>query len=97
MTAPALDQAEELAAIYKAASEPIRLRILALLSRGELCVCHIHGALAAPQPTVSRHLAQLRQAGLVCARRQGSWMYYSLTERAEIWLAPALVAFRSYT
>jgi ArsR family transcriptional regulator len=91
----ALDQAEELAVIYKAASEPIRLRILALLSHGELCVCHLHGALGAPQPTVSRHLALLRQARLVRTRRDGAWVHYSLTEVAEAWLAPALLRWRA--
>jgi DNA-binding transcriptional ArsR family regulator len=90
-----LDQADELAIIYKAASEPIRLRILALLAHGELCVCHLHGALGAPQPTVSRHLALLRQAGLVCTRRDGAWVHYSLTETAETWLAPALAGWRA--
>lgn len=91
----ALEQACELAAIYKAASEPIRLRIIALLSHGELCVCYLHGSLCVPQPTISRHLALLRQAGLVRARREGAWVHYALTERAETWLSPALVSFRA--
>jgi DNA-binding transcriptional ArsR family regulator len=90
-----LDQADALASVYKAASEPIRLRILALLSHGELCVCHLHGLLGSPQPTVSRHLAILRQAQLVRARRDGAWVYYALTEVAETWLAPALVGWRA--
>jgi ArsR family transcriptional regulator len=93
--ASTLEQADELAVIYKAASEPIRLRILALLSHGELCVCHLHGALGAPQPTVSRHLAILRQARLVRTRRDGAWVHYSLTEVAETWLAPALLRWRA--
>lgn len=91
MTVPSTDLAE----IYKAASEPIRLWILAMLAHGELCVCHLHGALEAPQPTVSRHLGILRQAGLVRARREGSWVHYSLTDTAERWLAPALVDWRA--
>jgi ArsR family transcriptional regulator len=90
-----LEQADELATIYKAASEPIRLRILALLSHGELCVCQLHGVLDAPQPTVSRHLAILRQARLVRTRRDGSWVHYSLTDVAETWLAPALAHWRA--
>lgn len=84
-----------LASVFKAASEPIRLRILALLARGERCVCHLHAALDAPQPTVSRHLAVLRHAGLVRARREGVWVHYALTEVAEIWLAPALARWRT--
>jgi ArsR family transcriptional regulator len=86
---------DELTDVYRAASEPIRLRILGMLAFEELCVCHIHAALRAPQPTVSRHLAVLRQAGLVRARREGSWVHYALTPRAERWLAPALAAWRA--
>lgn len=85
----------DLAEVYKAASEPIRLRILALLAHGELCVCHVQAALDVPQPTVSRHLAILRQAALVRARRDGSWVHYTLTDTAERWLAPALAAWRA--
>jgi ArsR family transcriptional regulator len=86
---------DALAAVFKAASEPIRLRILATLARGERCVCHLHAALEAPQPTVSRHLAVLRHAGLVRARREGAWVHYALTEAAETWLAPALARWRT--
>ena len=85
----------DLSESYKAASEPIRVRILSMLAHGELCVCHLHSSLEAPQPTVSRHLAILRAAGLVRARRDGSWMHYALTDTAERWLAPALAAWRS--
>lgn len=86
---------QDLADVYKAAGEPIRLRILAMLAHGELCVCHLHGALEAPQPTVSRHLGILRQAGLVRARREGSWVHYALTERALHWLGPAIEVWRA--
>lgn len=86
---------DALAAVFKAASEPIRLRILAMLAQGERCVCHLHAALDAPQPTVSRHLAVLRHVGLVRARREGAWVHYSLTEAAEAWLAPALARWRT--
>lgn len=63
---------------FKALSDETRLRIMALLSRGELCVCDLMEILALPQSTVSRHLATLRHAGLVEDRRQGVWMYYRL-------------------
>ena len=86
---------EALAEVYKAGSEPIRLQILAMLAHGELCVCHLHGALALPQPTVSRHLAILRHAGLVRPRRDGAWVHYALTPHAERWLAPALAEWRA--
>jgi ArsR family transcriptional regulator, arsenate/arsenite/antimonite-responsive transcriptional repressor len=76
--APRLRGAGDLAALCRALSDETRLRILALLRDGEICVCHIHGGLRLPQPTISRHLAYLRKAGLVEARRQGIWMYYRL-------------------
>lgn len=64
--------------MFRAFADPTRLRILNLLLRGELCVCDIVSTLAAPQPTVSRHLAYLRKAGLVEARKDGLWMHYKL-------------------
>ena len=85
---------EALAAVYKAAGDPIRLRILALLAHGELCVCHLHSSLDIPQSTVSRHLGVLRVAGLVRGRRDSSWVHYALTEAAEQWLATPLAAWR---
>src|ERR1044071_9760928 len=65
---------------YKALADSTRLRILALLVDGEVCVCDIHDALRLPQPTASRHLAYLRRAGLVEARREGTWMHYRLAD-----------------
>jgi ArsR family transcriptional regulator len=68
------------AQLFKALSEETRLRILVLLTRGELCVCEIEAALDLPQSTVSRHLSLLRQINLVSGRRKGVWMYYQLAE-----------------
>ena len=65
---------------YRALSDATRLRILALLADGEVCVCDIHDTLRVPQPTASRHLAYLRQAGLVEARREGTWMHYRIAD-----------------
>ena len=65
-------------ALFKALADATRLRILALLVAGEVCVCEIHGALKLPQPTVSRHLAYLRRSGLVETRRDGLWIHYRL-------------------
>ena len=65
---------------FKALADVTRLRILALLLTGEVCVCHIHESLRIPQPKASRHLAYLRKAGLVEARREGLWMHYRLAE-----------------
>lgn len=66
--------------LLRACADRTRLRILALLTRGELCVCDIQAALAAPQSKVSRHLATLRRAGLVADRRRGRWKHYSLAK-----------------
>jgi ArsR family transcriptional regulator len=66
--------------IFRAFSDPIRLRILNLVQPGELCVCDLVEALRLPQPTISRHLSYLRRAGLVKVRRQQSWNYYQLAE-----------------
>ena len=63
---------------FHALSDETRLRILALLGKNEVCVCHIHDSLGVSQPTASRHLAYLRKAGLVAARREGVWMHYRI-------------------
>jgi len=65
--------------VLKALADPTRLRILALLGSNEVCVCHIHDTLGVSQPTASRHLAYLRRAGLVDARREGVWMHYKFS------------------
>jgi ArsR family transcriptional regulator len=80
----------EMETVFKALADATRLRILGLLLAGEVCVCHIHEALHIPQPKTSRHLAYLRRAGLVAARRQGTWMHYRLAELSD----PALAAVR---
>ena len=64
--------------MFRAFSDRTRLRILNLLRGGELCVCDLVRVIGAPQPKVSRHLAYLRKAGLVTARKEGLWMYYEL-------------------
>lgn len=76
-TVPSVDQ------MFRAFSDRTRLRILSMLRRsqagqGELCVCEIVDVLGVPQPKASRHLAYLRRAGLVTARKQGQWAYYAL-------------------
>jgi ArsR family transcriptional regulator len=70
---------EQLEEAFKALADATRLRILALIGSNEVCVCHIHDSLGVPQPTVSRHLAYLRRAGLVQTRRDGVWMHYQLS------------------
>lgn len=72
---------KKLAQVFKALSDETRLRILALLTRGELCVCNLTDVLQAPQSTVSRHLAYLRNAGLVSDRREGVSIFYCLKNK----------------
>ena len=64
--------------LFRALGDETRLRIIALLAHGELCVCHVQEALELSQPNVSRHFGILRTAGLVADRREGSWVYYRL-------------------
>ncbi len=71
---------ETLATRFKALGDPTRLRLLALLRGGELCVCDLTAALELPQSTVSRHLALLKSAGWIRGRRGGVWTYYSLED-----------------
>jgi ArsR family transcriptional regulator, arsenate/arsenite/antimonite-responsive transcriptional repressor len=69
----------KLDALFKAFADPTRLRILNVLAAGELCVCDIVDLLALPQPTVSRHLAALRHAGLVDVARAQQFAHYRLS------------------
>lgn len=64
--------------MFRAFSDPLRLRILHLVQGGELCVCDLVEILQVPQPTVSRHLSYLRKAGLVKVRQDRSWNFYAL-------------------
>lgn len=82
MSAAALD-VRSFSRLFKALADETRLRIVALLAHGELCVCHLEEALRLSQPKVSRHLATLRAAGLVEDRREGTWVYYRLIRQAE--------------
>jgi ArsR family transcriptional regulator, arsenate/arsenite/antimonite-responsive transcriptional repressor len=70
--------------ILKALADPNRLRILNILLERETCVCEIQPALKLPQPLLSRHLAYLRNAGIVRDRRDGPRVFYSLTLDDEI-------------
>jgi ArsR family transcriptional regulator len=64
--------------MFRAFSDRTRLRILHLLASAERCVGDLVAVLRVPQPTTSRHLAYLRRAGLVVARKEGLWSWYSL-------------------
>lgn len=78
-----LSAMKHLAQTLKALSDPIRLRIVLLLqAKGELCVCDLMAVLKLPQSTVSRHLAYLKRSCWVDIRRDGVWMYYSLSRES---------------
>ena len=70
---------DELVRLLQALGDPTRLRLVNLLRGGEICVCYFVEILGEPQPKISRHLAYLRRAGVVDARREGKWMHYRLT------------------
>lgn len=69
--------------LFRALGDETRLRVVALLSHGELCVCHLEAALDLSQPAVSRHLAVLKNAGVVEARRDGNWIHYRLAAQVD--------------
>lgn len=66
-----------------ALADRTRLRLLNLMGDDEVCVCYFVEVLQSNQPKISRHLAYLRRAGLVGARREAKWMHYSITPPAE--------------
>ena len=65
---------------FQALADGTRLRLLNLLRNQEICVCYLVEVLRQPQPKISRHLAYLRRAGIVAARREGKWMHYRIVE-----------------
>lgn len=65
--------------LFKALADRTRLRILNLMGAGEVCVCFFVEVLGTNQPKISRHLAYLRRAGVVSARREGKWMHYRVS------------------
>ena len=78
-----LEDMEQLVQFFKALSEEMRLRIMMLLTQGELCVCDLMFVLDEPQSKVSRHLAYLKHSGLTNSKRAGVWMHYCLKEPAD--------------
>ena len=68
----------DLARFFQALGNDVRLRLLSLIGEREICVCHLVDALGLPQPLISQHLACLRSAGIVEARREGKWMHYRI-------------------
>ncbi|MFD4988926.1 ArsR/SmtB family transcription factor [Streptomyces sp. NPDC058374] len=87
------DQAAELAPVFKALGDPVRLRLLSMIASragGEICVCDLTPAFALSQPTISHHLKLLREAGLIASERRGTWVHYRLLPAATDRLAAVL-------
>jgi ArsR family transcriptional regulator, arsenate/arsenite/antimonite-responsive transcriptional repressor len=74
---------EPITRLFRALGDATRVRIVALLSHGELCVCHVQEALGLTQPNASRQLGILKNAGVVRSRREGTWTYYELAEQPD--------------
>lgn len=87
------DTAERIAPLLKAIADPVRLRLLSLVAshaEGEACVCDLNDAFDLSQPTISHHLKQLHEAGLLGREKRGVWVYYRVDPEALADLAALL-------
>ncbi|MGY4709212.1 ArsR/SmtB family transcription factor [Mycolicibacterium sp. CBM1] len=87
--------ATDMAAKFKALSDPVRLRLLSSVAShagGEACVCDVSAGMAVSQPTISHHLKVLRDAGLLTSQRRASWVYYAVVPEALTALSVVLSA-----
>lgn len=75
---------------FQALGDNTRLRLLNLMGDQEICVCYFVEILGGPQPKISRHLAYLRSAGIVAARREGKWMHYRIVMPPHVGAAQVL-------
>src|ERR1700739_486925 len=89
----------DLVQLFAALADPTRLRLLNLMQGREVCVCYFVEILEQGQPKISRHLAYLRRAGIVAARRDGKWMHYSIEwpddARAQAILEATFTSFKA--
>ena len=89
------DEAQRLARIFKALGDPTRVRLVSMIAAhdgGEACVCDLTSPVGLSQPTVSHHLRQLVEAGLLTREQRGKWAYYRVVPSALDALAGALLA-----
>jgi ArsR family transcriptional regulator, arsenate/arsenite/antimonite-responsive transcriptional repressor len=75
-----MEKSYNIETLFKALADGTRLRLISLIGESEVCVCFLVEILKTSQPKISRHLAYLRRAKIVVARREGKWMHYRLTE-----------------
>ena len=88
-----LDWAGDLARMFKALGDPVRLRLLSIVAShpgGEACVCDLTADFDLTQPTISHHLKVLREAGLLSCERRGTWVYYRVEPGALAQLSAVL-------
>ena len=82
--------------LFRSLADKTRLRLLNLMGNDEVCVCYFVEVLKSPQPKISRHLAYLRKAGIVDARREGKWMHYRIVEPHDLRGARVLKNIREW-
>jgi ArsR family transcriptional regulator, arsenate/arsenite/antimonite-responsive transcriptional repressor len=82
--------------LFRALADRTRLRLLNLIGEDEVCVCFFVEVLGESQPKISRHLAYLRRAGVVAARRDGKWMHYRISEPADTHAARLFAEVRAW-
>ena len=89
------DSAERLARVFKALADPTRVRLLSMIAAGpdgEACICNLTAPVGLSQPTVSHHMRQLADAGLVTREQRGRWAYYRVVDEALTAVGTALAA-----
>jgi ArsR family transcriptional regulator len=82
--------------LFRALADRTRLRLINLMSEGEVCVCFFVEILGTNQPKISRHLAYLRRAGIVAARREGKWMHYRIIQPGDAYAATVLADVQAW-
>jgi ArsR family transcriptional regulator, arsenate/arsenite/antimonite-responsive transcriptional repressor len=90
------DKSFDMERLFRALADRTRLRLLNLIGQDEVCVCYFVEVLKTHQPKISRHLAYLRRAGIVGARRQGKWMHYRVIEPGDRRAAEVLKNIREW-
>ena len=83
---------KEMVKVFKAVADPNRIRILKMLQQKKMCVCELSAVLGITQPSVSRHLSMLRDAGLVRDERNCQWIDYELCEEKVNKYAPVIMS-----
>ncbi|WKB34810.1 metalloregulator ArsR/SmtB family transcription factor [Terrilactibacillus sp. S3-3] len=78
---------DEMSALLKIIGDKTRLKMLAYLKSGEMCVCEFVDLFELTQPAISQHLKKLRSAGIISERKQGTWVYYRLNENLPNYLS----------